>query len=228
MENKEELIKALRCKGFHNSLISIYYNIGRALPFIAQRFPDGRVSDCYRSQYVEVHRVVPGGKGGKYGDAYGFYFRNGERTDEYWCSKEETKPQGIPCGACGSWVLLDILGEPTADTTKIYGLDDTLEFGKYKGKVLRDVIHSDFGWVKWAIQESDHFFCRIDDVIAEHEASRKILLPEDILTFGKYKGQSILQIFESDPDYLRWADQNMDDVIIDFEKLKINKKSGYE
>lgn len=60
--NKEKLIKAINTKGFSNSLISIYYNTGRALPFRAQRFPDGRDSKWYRSQFVEVHNVKPGGK----------------------------------------------------------------------------------------------------------------------------------------------------------------------
>ena len=55
--DKEILIKAIREKGLHYSLISIYYNIGRALPFTAQRFPDGRVSNWYKSQYVEVHNA---------------------------------------------------------------------------------------------------------------------------------------------------------------------------
>jgi hypothetical protein len=223
---KEKLIEAIRSKGFHNSLISIYYNIGRALPFTAQRFPDGRVSNWYASQYVEVHRVVPGGKGGRYGNAYGFYFRNGERADAYdtpelnWCKKEEIEPQGIPCAACGSWFLLDILGKPTAEPAKIYGLDDVLDFGKHKGDLLRNVVHNDYGWVNWAIRESDHFFCDVEKIVAEHEKSRKILLPEDILTFGKYKGQSIRQVFETDPNYLVWVTQKMNDVIINFEKLK--------
>lgn len=223
---KEKLIEAIRSKGFHNSLISIYYNIGKALPFTAQRFPDGRVSNWYASQYVEVHRVVPGGKGGRYGNAYGFYFRNGERADAYdtpelnWCKKEEIEPQGIPCAACGSWFLLDILGNPTAEPAKIYGLDDVLDFGKHKGDLLRNVVHNDYGWVDWAIRESDHFFCDVEKIVAEHEKSRKILLPEDILTFGKYKGQSIRQVFETDPNYLVWVTQKMNDVIINFEKLK--------
>ena len=101
---KEKLIEAINSKG--NSLISIWYNIGRALPFRAQRFPDGRISDWYKNQFVEVHSVKPGGKGGKYGSAYGFYYRNGERADAYensessWCKiddiepKEMTKPKG--------------------------------------------------------------------------------------------------------------------------------------
>lgn len=46
---KEKLIKAIQQKGLSNSLILLYYNynIGRALPFRAQRFPDGRVSSWY-------------------------------------------------------------------------------------------------------------------------------------------------------------------------------------
>ena len=66
---KEKLIKAIKQKGLSNSLISLYYNIGRALPFTAQRFPDGRVSSWYFSQYVEVHEVKPSGKGCRYGAA---------------------------------------------------------------------------------------------------------------------------------------------------------------
>lgn len=72
--DKQKFIKAINAKGLSNSLISIYYNIGRALPFRAQRFPDGRVSKWYRSQFVEVYSVKPSGKGGRYGDAYGFYY----------------------------------------------------------------------------------------------------------------------------------------------------------
>ena len=79
--DKTKFIKTVNQKGLRNSLISIYYNIGRALPFRAQHFPDGRISDWYRSQFVEVYHVKPSGKGGKYGHAYGFYYRNGERAD---------------------------------------------------------------------------------------------------------------------------------------------------
>lgn len=80
-EEKKTLIDAVNCKYPHQNLTEIYYNIGRALPFTAQRFPDGRVSDWYRNQYVEVVQVKPHGKGGKYGDVLVFYFRNGKRAD---------------------------------------------------------------------------------------------------------------------------------------------------
>lgn len=223
---KEILIRAINSKGLHNSLISIYYNIGRALPFRAQRFPDGRDSKWYRSQFVEVHSVKPGGKGGKYGDAYGLYYRNGEREDAWendpehsWCKKEDREPQSVPCAACGSWFLFDILGEPTCEPTKVYELDDKLEFGKHKGKTLHEVIHSDWKWLKWAIFESEHFFCDIDEVLKERERDIRILKPEDQLEFGKYKGRTIRDIFSNDPNYILWLSDNLEDFYIDFSRL---------
>lgn len=224
--DKEKLIEAIRSKGLSNSLISIWYNIGRALPFRAQRFPDGRVSDWYRNQFVEVHNVKPSGKGGKYGSAYGFYFRNGERANAYdnpessWSKIDDTEPKEIPCGACGSWVLLDILGEPTAEPTKIYGLNDTLDFGKHKGETLQEVIHNDFGWVEWAISNSEHFFCDIEAVTEERKKTIKRLHPEDVITFGKYKGQTIQYIYKNDVNYLMWLIDNTNDFIINISELK--------
>ena len=226
---KEKLIEAIRSKGLSNSLISIWYNIGRALPFRAQRFPDGRVSDWYRNQFVEVYSVKPSGKGGKYGSAYGFYFRNGERAnvdenpESGWCKIDDTEPQEIPCAACGSWVLLDILGEPTAEPTMIYGLNDTLKFGKHKGKTLIEVVHDDFGWVEWAINNSEHFFCDIEAVAEERKKTIKRLHPEDVITFGKYKGHTIRYIYENEVNYLKWLMEKTNDFIIDIAELKTTK-----
>lgn len=223
---KETLIKAINSKGLRNSLISIWYNIGRATPFRAQRFPDGRVSDLYRNQFVEVHSVKPSGAGGKYGNAYGFYYRKGERADALendkehsWCKLEDTEPQEVPCGACGSWVLLDILGEPTTEPIKVYGLNDVLDFGKHKGKTLQEVISSDWGWIEWAADNSDRFYFDIDAVIEERKKTIKKLLPDDVITFGKYKGQTIRYIFDNDKNYLRWLKENTTDFIIDLSSL---------
>ena len=224
---KEKLIDAINSKGFRNSLITIYYNIGRALPFRAQRFPDGRVSDWYRNQFVEVHKVMPHGKGGKYGDALGFYFRNGVRENPYdvtercWVLKDSTEPGPIPCAACGSWFLLDILGEAKAEPTKVYGLEDILDFGKHKGKSLAEVIKIDYIWVEWAIDNSDHFFCDIDAVEEERMKYIKVLQPEDIISFGKYQGKTVRYVFENDRDYLFWLDRNSKDILIAFDKLSV-------
>lgn len=39
-EEKKTLVDAVNCKYPHQNLTEIYYNIGRALPFTAQRFPE--------------------------------------------------------------------------------------------------------------------------------------------------------------------------------------------
>lgn len=227
--DKEKLIDAINSKGLSNSLISIWYNIGRALPFRAQRFPDGRVSNWYKSQFVEVHSVKPSGKGGKYGNAYGFYYRNGERANAYddpelcSCKVDDTEPQSIPNAACGSWVLLDILGEHTADAIKVYGLNDKLDFGKHKGETLLDVVHNDWGWIDWAVNNSDHFYCDINAVIEERKKTIKKLYPDDVITFGKYKGQTVRYIYENDLSYLVWLMENSRDFIIDVSDLKNDK-----
>lgn len=39
----------------------------------------------------------------------------------------------------------------------VIGLDDEVPFGKHSGKLLRDVIDDDPGWVVWAIEEIKTF-----------------------------------------------------------------------
>lgn len=53
-EDKQKLVDAINCKFPQNNIMELYYDIGRVLPFTAQRFPDGRVSAWYRNQYVQV------------------------------------------------------------------------------------------------------------------------------------------------------------------------------
>lgn len=57
MNNNQKLIDAVNCKFPQNNLIELYYNIGRALPFTAQRFPDGRVSDWYRISMFKLLKL---------------------------------------------------------------------------------------------------------------------------------------------------------------------------
>ena len=57
MNNNQKLIDAVNCKFPQNNLTEIYYNIGRILPFTAQRFPDGRVSDWYRINMFKLLKL---------------------------------------------------------------------------------------------------------------------------------------------------------------------------
>ena len=94
-----------------DNIFNIYYDIGRALPFEVQRFPKD-ATDWYKNQSVLVTEIHPRGK---YGEAFGFYLQKGERADSYWCKKDETEPQLIPCCGCGGWSLVRVIGEPTVE-----------------------------------------------------------------------------------------------------------------
>lgn len=224
--NKEQFVDTINCKYPHNNIMEIYYDCGRALPFTVQRFPDGRVSDWYRNQYVEVVRVEPHGKFGKYGKAFGFYFRNGQREDAWendpehsWCKKADTEPQEIPNSGCGGWVLLEIKGDPTVNEIKLLGLDDQISFGKYKGKTIREVIDSDWQYIKWAVFDSQRLLADVNKIIEYHESIVKPLGPYDVMTFGKYKGQTLLHVFNKDKQYLLWLMSENQDFRLDWEKL---------
>ena len=226
-EEKQKLVDAVNCKFPQNNLTELYYNIGRVLPFTAQRFPDGRVSDWYRNQYVQVVRVEPHGKFGKYGKVFGFYYRNGERADSSdspelcWCKKDETEPQEIPNAGCGSWALLEIQGDYTEDNpVRLAGLDDVFTFGKYKDKTIREVIDLDWNYVKWAIIDSQRLLADIASIVDYHKSNLKKMSPEDVITFGKYKGETIQSIYTNDPQYLKWLTEQNLDFLIDWDELK--------
>lgn len=77
------------------------------------------------------------------------------------------------------------------------------------------------GGVKWANENSSHFFFDIDEVVEERKRDIRTLYPDDVLTFGKYKGESIKQIADKDMHYLMWLADNSEDIIISFEGLDI-------
>lgn len=122
--------------------------------------------------------------------------------------------------------LLDILGEPTTEGTKVYELDDVLEFGKHKGDTLRKVIAENFHWVEWAAIYSEHFFCNIDAVIEERKKTIKVMQPDDIISFGKYKGKTIKEICDIDRNYLIWLANNSSDIKLTLVNCNL-KQSSY-
>ena len=186
ISEKERLIKAIREKGLHNSLISIYYNIGRALPFTAQRFPDGRVSGWYRSQYVEVHKVKPSGKGGQYGDAFAFYYRNGLRANSSDDVFERGKHKGEKVvdviHSDWNWIkwaneesnffffdIDDVISEHLKDVL-ILRAEDTFPFGKYQGKTIKEVAEENPNYLRWVNENSDSIVIDIKSLFLDKNA----------------------------------------------------------
>ena len=117
-------------------------------------------------------------------------------------------------------MLLEIQGEPTADLPKVLGLDDIIDFGKYKGMSLREIIDKDWGYVKWAILSSQRLFVDIDAVIDYHNSSIIPLKSSDIMKFGKYKDQTLASINADDANYLKWLEDNNSSFRVDWESFK--------
>lgn len=143
-----------------DNIFNIYYDIGRALPFEVQRFPKD-ATDWYKNQSVLVTEIHPRGQ---YGEAFGFYLQKGERADSFWCSKDETEPQLIPCCGCGGWSLVRVIGTPTRE--------------------------------------------------AQGKKPMAVLEPDDILSFGKYKGRKVIDVYLENPQYLQWAEANVKDFLV--------------
>ena len=150
------------------NIFDIYYNNGCKLPFEVRRYPRGYRSVYYDSQSVLVTKVIPKGK---YGDAYGFYLKNGERADGYWCSKDVIEPQLIPNCGCGGWILTNEVEDYFSWPLKTYGkleydseIDELLKannrmkFGKYKGKTLAKVKEIDEPYLRWAEEKVAGFY----------------------------------------------------------------------
>ena len=123
----------------------------------------------------------------------------------------------------GRMILLRIAGRTTQGKAyfgKALGLDDKIGFGKYKDMTLKEVIIKDWQYVKWAIIDSQHFYTDVDKVLEYHMENRPTLGPNDIMSFGKYKGKSIEEVCKTDRQYLIWLSQNNDSFNLDWEKFK--------
>lgn len=136
----------------HDNIFKIYYQIGRALPFEVRRYPRGVETPYYNSQSVLVTKIAPRKE---YGNAWGYYLKNGERADSYWCEKDTIEPQPIPCCGCGGWILVKVIGQPTQEqklneANKIMVATDKITFGKYKGKTIAEIKDIDLSYLQWA------------------------------------------------------------------------------
>ena len=116
-------------------------------------------------------------------------------------------------------MLLDIKGEPSSHVP-ILGLDDVMDFGKYKGIKLREVVEKDWQYIEWAVSNSHKFNVNMDSLQEYHKSCVVCLKPSDEITFGKYKGQVVAQVYKSDPQYLRWLENNNNSFRVDWPTLE--------
>jgi len=89
-------------------------------------------------------------------------------------------------------------------------LDYVVGFGKYRGRLLREVVQEDAGYCFWILEKSKEEDCGF----SLGDAARWLLknapqLQESSMelefTFGKYKGELVSSVVGSDPDYCCWV-----------------------
>lgn len=142
---------------------------------------------------------------------------------------KEDVDEEIPCAGCGEWVLLDV---PGVDMNEIFpnrNPDYVIQFGKYKGKTIKEIYSQDPKYIFW-LMEKDHYF-RVDfdqllnipdnssdrERIIETEINRVFpkVTPDDVISFGKYQGKTFREIFSTDPSYIDWFLRNNQTLDID-------------
>ena len=85
---------------------------------------------------------------------------------------------------------------------------------------LKDVILKDWQYIKWAILDSAHLYTDVDKVLEYYMEHRPALGTDDVLTFGKYKGKTVREVYSTDIQYLMWLSQNNDSFNLDWESIK--------
>ena len=218
-----------------DNIFNIYYNIGKRTPFLVKRCELGlarssseeRRMDPNRDRTFLVETVKPRGK---YGKAYGKCFVDGKPNDSY--RKEyypNIKDEEIPCAGCGEWVLLDVPGIDMNEIFPIRHTDYVIEFGKYKGKTIKEIYSQDPKYIFWLIEKDPYFRVDFDQLlnIPENTSDRERIIegeinrvfpkatPDDVISFGKYKGKKFREIFAIDSSYIDWFLRNNKTLDID-------------
>lgn len=210
-----------------DNIFNIYYNIGKRLPFLVKRCRigmscavDEETLYSNKGRTFLVEKIQPRGI---YGKAFGKCFVDGVPNNEY---REQCYPSitddEIPCAGCGEWVLVDIPNVNIDDVFPKRSPDYIIEFGKYKGKTIKEIYSQDPKYIFW-LMERDHYF-RIDiDLLlnilpntsdraeiltAELNRIYPKLTPDDIIPYGKYKGMTFRRIYSEDPNYISWFINN--------------------
>jgi len=186
-----------------DNIFNIYYNIGKRTPFLVKRCELGlarsaseeRRIDPNRDRTFLVEKVEPRGR---YGKAYGKCFVNGKPDDTY---RQECYPnikdEEIPCAGCGEWVLIDVPGVSLDEIFPIHRANETLMFGKYKGKTIAEIYKIDCQYLHW-LETTDRFF-KVDFEELKHlypdiERYSDVSILDKTIDFGKYKGKNIVTL----------------------------------
>lgn len=92
--------------------------------------------------------------------------------------------------------------------TKIYQEEQKLDFGKYVGIPFNEVMEKDVFYSDWCLKNLEK------SAFTEYLKQNKFSLPDptekEKLNFGKHKGKTFGKVLDDDPNYCKWAAENLD------------------
>ena len=170
------------------NIFNIWNDIDQKTPFAARR-----THWSNKDIYVIVEEVVPDGKG--YGIAFGNPTTKGVLNDYFEYNKQWCLDKKIPNAGVYGWeyvvdVSLDLKTNTDQDSDQDMkkeeqlNLNSKLDFGKYEGKSIIDIITNKPSYIVWAILNVNWFSLSTE---ALEELKKHIELSEDVIAHNNLK-----------------------------------------
>ena len=112
--------------------------------------------------------------------------------------------------------------------------DETVPFGKHKGKSIQEIYETDPAYIFWLIESDPYYTVNIPKIIGKEPNSTEEFVeickseydrvfPKisamSVITFGKYKGKTFKEVATEDKNYISWFLSNTQERI-DYESFR--------
>lgn len=90
----------------------------------------------------------------------------------------------------------------------------SMKFGKHKGKTFQEIAKEDMGYLDWLIKPKDDGTEIDNDLIYTIETLKKQNVNDGgyLMPFGKFKGIAVEEIAQTNPEYLDWVMDKMENL----------------
>lgn len=140
------------------SVFEIWDKIGRRTPFAARR------SHWDKEYYAIIETIDLRAKPQK--KAFGYAMKNDECSDAFSFSPEWRESKLIPGYQHSDWRIHELapINKPfesffsmNYNVSKLYNPSDILDFGKYKGKTVAEILKQDPRYIIWLLINTEKF-----------------------------------------------------------------------
>jgi len=84
-----------------------------------------------------------------------------------------------------------------------YSLNSKICFGKYKNKIVRNILYKEnVFYFRWIIENIDWFIC--DKELYDEINKERIISLSHKIPFGKYESKTVKYVIDNDTSYIYW------------------------